>query len=651
MRALRHACSTASVIAALSLPGVAMAQRAGDNAVNNAEDAFGTSVGLESTGIYTENDTRGFSPKKAGNVRIDGIYFDQVSVLSGRLRESTAIRVGFAAEDYPFNAPTGIVDNKFKPFPKETGLSVGFNRNAYWGSIGDFDVRLPIVKDHIGLTGGMAYADSRMADGVTSFSWGVSVRPIFRFARTEVSPFIHFGWFPRGRPQPLVVLNGDRLPVMPPLRRYLGQEWANAGFQNTTRGVTIKSALSNKLSLRGGIFRSGGKRLRSFSDIFTITDQATGLANHRFFADPEQDVHSTSGEAQLALRFGKGLWQHRIVAGYRARNRYTESGGTDFGRSNFGQVIYGERDPEPQPDFEFGPVNAGRVRQASLLLGYVGKLKDVGLINLGLQRARYRATFRDGRSGAQNMSRDDLWLYNATIGVDLTPRLALYAGTQKGLEDSGTAPDNAVNRGEQLAATRATQYEGGLRWKFRGGQLAVNLFQITKPYFSFDAARVFTQVGNVRHRGVEASLSGQFGKRLNLLAGALAMQPRVSGPAFDQGLIGKLPAGTPAMHLRIDANYRTDLFGGLTPTASLSYHSARALGERPLDASGRQLMVPGYTTLDLGLRQQFKMGNVPASFRFVLSNVFDTATWKIVAANTLHPEDRRRFSLSLAADF
>ena len=64
--------------AALALPGLAHAQRANENAVASADDAFGSSVGLEQTGIYSEQDTRGFSPSKAGNARIDGIYYDPV---------------------------------------------------------------------------------------------------------------------------------------------------------------------------------------------------------------------------------------------------------------------------------------------------------------------------------------------------------------------------------------------------------------------------------------------------------------------------------------------------------------------------------------------------------------------------------------------
>ena len=62
-------------------------------------------------------------------------------------------------------------------------------------------------------------------------------------------------------------------------------------------------------------------------------------------------------------------------------------------------------------------------------------------------------------------------------------------------------------------------------------------------------------------------------------------------------------------------------------------------------------MVPGYATLDLGLRQSFKLGAVPVSFRMVMLNVLDAASWKVLAANTLVMDERRRFNLSVTADF
>src|ERR1044072_3632198 len=88
----------------------ANAQRAEENVTTGSEDAFGRSIGNESIGIYNEGDVRGFSPIEAGNVRIDGLYFDRVGSLTSRLIEGSTIRVGVASQSYPFPSPTGIVD-------------------------------------------------------------------------------------------------------------------------------------------------------------------------------------------------------------------------------------------------------------------------------------------------------------------------------------------------------------------------------------------------------------------------------------------------------------------------------------------------------------------------------------------------------------
>ena len=77
----------AIIAAALAMPAFGQSKSA-ENAVTSADDAFGNSVGLESTGIYSENNVRGFSPLDAGNARIDGNYFDPVSGITLRMKAS-----------------------------------------------------------------------------------------------------------------------------------------------------------------------------------------------------------------------------------------------------------------------------------------------------------------------------------------------------------------------------------------------------------------------------------------------------------------------------------------------------------------------------------------------------------------------------------
>jgi len=630
---------------AFALTTPALAQRASENAVTGADDAFGTSVGLESTGIYTENDTRGFSPLKAGNARIDGVYFDQVAVLAGRLRHETAIRVGFAAEEYPFHAPTGIVDHHFKPWPDELGASLGLTSYPYGGHILDLDLRVPLIPGHLALTGGLAEADTRQGSGARSKSHGYTIRPILRLAGFEVAPYAAISTFTTSWPNPLIVVS-DHVPEVPEQRRYLGQDWARGRSDGNNYGVHVRGRLTGRLSIRGGLFRSETLRDRNFSEIFQIRPDRIH-ASHLLISDPPQDIHSTSGEFRVAWRLGGGAWQHRLFAGYRGRDRHTDSNGS--WRRDFGQVVFGELDPEPEQEHPFGEVNVGRVRQSSFMIGYLGKLDGVGVINLGLQRARYRADFLDAARNVTTTTRTRAWLYNATVGLPVTKSISIYAGSERGLEDSGVAPESAANRNEQLPATITTQYEAGVRWKFASGQLAVNAFQITKAYFA-RVNNVYTEVGDVRHRGIEASLSGHFGKRFTLLAGVVVMQPRVLGAAVDLGHIGNRPVGTPSVFVRVDANYRTDILGGLTPTASVVYTGSRAVGSAPL-ADGQQLTLPAVATLDLGLRLQFKVGSIPASIRANVQNVLDTRSWKVVGDNSLLFDERRRLTVTLAADF
>ena len=66
-----------AAILALAAVASAQAQRADENAIVAASDAFGTSVGLQTVGLYSPTNARGFNPAQAGNLRIEGLYFDQ----------------------------------------------------------------------------------------------------------------------------------------------------------------------------------------------------------------------------------------------------------------------------------------------------------------------------------------------------------------------------------------------------------------------------------------------------------------------------------------------------------------------------------------------------------------------------------------------
>jgi iron complex outermembrane receptor protein len=77
------------------LVATAHAQRVDENAVVQAQDAFGLTVGDETVGLYSPEDARGFSPTQAGTLVIEGLYYGQQTyVPTARIVEGSVLRVG-----------------------------------------------------------------------------------------------------------------------------------------------------------------------------------------------------------------------------------------------------------------------------------------------------------------------------------------------------------------------------------------------------------------------------------------------------------------------------------------------------------------------------------------------------------------------------
>src|SRR5689334_16661465 len=103
---VRAKAITGLLLLAFSSLNSVRAQHATDNPVASATDAFGMTLGLETIGLYGPSFVRGFSPQTAGNVRIEGLYFDQQGALSKRVVDGSTIRIGVSEVGYAFPAPT-----------------------------------------------------------------------------------------------------------------------------------------------------------------------------------------------------------------------------------------------------------------------------------------------------------------------------------------------------------------------------------------------------------------------------------------------------------------------------------------------------------------------------------------------------------------
>lgn len=634
------------LIGGLTLCGIApvAAQRADNNAVTAAEDAFGATLGNETIGLYSTRRVRGFSPIDAGNVRIEGLYIDRRGTLPPQLVEGSTIRVGLSAQGYPFPSPTGIVDYRLAKAGDDAVVSAVAAVGPYGASSFEVDVKQPLVPGRLGLAAAVAYAREEYYDGADANYLRAGFAPRWRLAdNVEIIPFWSLS---RGRDEEIAPVIATAGPYAPPrvrLRRHFGQSWTDIDSQSTNYGVIAKARAGHDWAFAGGAFRSIYDESTSFTELFADTTP-DGMTREIVIADPRQLARSTSGELRATRSFHEGPRLHLVHVVARGRRVESLYGGSaepiDLGRRPLGQAR-----PVARPEsFAFGERTRDVVTQSIAGLAYEGRWRDVGELSLGVQHTDYEK--RVAQPGlAAVTSRDRPLLVNGAAAARLSANAALYASYTEGLEESGVAPDGAANRNAALPAIRTRQVDGGLRWRWRPDlTLVAGLFDVRKPYFTTNDANVYAIDGNVRHRGVELSLAGSPAPDWNLVAGAVLMRPRVSGDAVRDGRLGAKPVGQSERLLRVDAEYRPPALPGWSFDAAIV-----DLGERTASRDGRAVL-PGYTTLDLGARWRFRLGAANATLRLQAANITNRYVWNLYSSNNYGLSDGRRFIAQLAVD-
>src|SRR6478672_10349681 len=213
------------VLLALLGTGAAQGQRADENAVTSAEDAFGTSVGDYNLGLYNPNDVRGFSADAAGNIRIDGLYIDRQADFTSHLIAGSTIRVGPSAQGYQFPAPTGIADFR----PRRAGDKPLISPNVAYGPYGgvelEADAQLPLSST-LSLTSGGGLYWLHNDNCSKASSWSAALAPRWQPSRNiELIPFwstIRYS----GEAVPLVFVSGHALPPRIERGLFYGQHGA-----------------------------------------------------------------------------------------------------------------------------------------------------------------------------------------------------------------------------------------------------------------------------------------------------------------------------------------------------------------------------------------------------------------------------------------
>ncbi|HEX6218117.1 MAG TPA: hypothetical protein VFZ35_02450, partial [Sphingomicrobium sp.] len=226
---------------ALMQAGPADAQRANENAVTAADDAFGTSIGNENVGIYNPDEVRGFSPVAAGNLRLEGLYLGNVTLNNPRLPAGSLIRVGLSAQGYPFPAPTGIVDYSLKPAGSEPSLSTILHAGVQTAV--EVDAQIPLGPT-LSIAASASASRFRDAPGGDIADYHmVAVAPAWRpRSGIVIRPYFGINYSPRDVSTPFTFVSGPHMPPEIP-HDTLGQEWAAWENLFTTYGVVGHATL------------------------------------------------------------------------------------------------------------------------------------------------------------------------------------------------------------------------------------------------------------------------------------------------------------------------------------------------------------------------------------------------------------------------
>lgn len=632
--------SAAAFLSAMLLSGTsAFAQRAAENAATAASDAFGSSVGNERVGIYNPQSARSFSPIQAGNARIEGLYFDYQADIPERLISGSTMRVGLTAQSYPFPAPTGIADYTLRKAGPEPVLSVLASVGPYLGAKIELDGQLPVTET-LGIAGGAGFFHEQGSYGRERDLITAAIIPRWRPSdELEIIPFWTLFNFEGLEGQPVIYTAGSYLPPEIKRREYFGQPWAVNDGTGVNYGA-VSTYRSGGWTLRGGLFRSRYGSDWNFTNLFRNTTE-DGMSDRFVTVERDRAFGSVSGELRLSRQFDEGDRRHIIHLAARGRDQTRRYGGgqtISVGRGRIDEVL-----EAPEPDFTFGPQTIDEVRQTTLGLGYEGRWRGLGELSLGIQKTDYRKDVEKPNS-TPIVSKDDPWLLNGTLSVYATENLVFYGGYTRGLEESPVAPDNAVNRGEAPPAIRTEQMDAGLRYAFTDNlRLVTGLFEVKKPYFGVDGDRLFRNLGEVRHRGVEISLAGQIAPRLNAVIGAVLLDADVSGDAVEEGLVGRKPLGTFSRYINATLDYRVPGIEGLS--FDLNYENT---GDRVADRRNTYV-IPERYGLNAGARYRFRMGDIPATLRAqagMLTNVFG---W-VNNGDGFYYNPPRRLILTLIAD-
>jgi len=528
--------------------------------------------------------------------------------------DGVSVKVGVNAARLNYPSPSGVVDYRLR------SASPGTNTISLHAGVKENDALFTEVNG--------AYADAAGRFGIA----GGAIATRTRFANDTRGYSINFGAVPQWRPAENVRLrgvisferatyNGDfqystlgrYVPSKPPNRNY-GVPWADVERTSINTGLLLDADFSADWSATASAYYADTLRAPSeFTNVALRPDNQT--ASITYIQTDRSHGRSLTGEATLQRAFMVGEALHRVNAAVRGR----QSRALSISRPpvNVGIIDLRTRIFPAEPILAPAPgaLNSD-VDQVIFSTGYSGTYFERLELKFGLHRSIYTKTVAPPL-GVATARTDRKTLYDASAIFALTPSTTLFANAVRGVEESGTAPQNAANRFAVLPPVIAREYEIGIRQELTDTLvLGVSGFDTTKLTAGLDPNGVFALVGKVRHRGVEVSLTGEVVEGTSVVIGGLGMKPKLSGQLVSAGLVSARPVGVSASLGFAGIDQKFSWAPNWAFDARMSWQAGRAAD--PTNTYGPK----GFMMASFGARYNFAWGEQQGQLRLLTSNLF-----------------------------
>jgi len=634
---IRAVVVTASAIASTA----AFAQPtsgAGVRALEQAGDAFGVRIGVEQIGLYSESQVRGLSLQDSGNYRVGGAYFVRVGNLIDPILAGVITRVGFNALEADFPAPSGIVEYRLKSPFTAPEISGELALREYGSRFADLSGAYVSPGRTMGLLVGGQIAQSRSSSGLEGAHYRIAALSEWRpNDATRVIAFGTLNDFDLEGSYGVTPKDGVLPPRMPHPRRYL-PTWGDHDGQDINGGLIASVKPAADLTLNASAIYSRLDLDKSEFALMSVDRSGAGEVSIISNRPRDADAWALASGASWAHAAGR-----RLYAEIRARRTRNLTAPSVTQRVTGFDLREGLRQPPP-PVLDRRPQTRDEAEQVTLSLGYQAAFKRL-VIKSGVQRTHHRRTLTPPGERA-NVTRASPWLYDLSAIAALGQGFTLFATATRGLEDSGIAPSNAVNRNEVLPPVVARQQELGVRTRLTPDlTLITSAYSIEKPAAGFDRAGVYGLVGDLRHRGVEVSLAGRLRPGLRVVAGAAYLDARRSGVQVESGALSAEPPGTPKVQALAGLSWDVPGVEGLSLDGQVGYSTSRRV------RSTGDLRTGPWTTVDVGALYAFRIDDADMALRLRVLNLLNDDQWIAQRSETLDRYNRRGVRLSLTARY